>query len=118
MTRRKQPASGIGVEPLMVLPANQLLDNLLPRVGARPADRDPVDARLIREVQEKKGRIIDSPREVGGLPPVAEAARVNQIPENPNEDRDGDGYTNIEDWLHEMAARAEGTERGIQNSRD
>ncbi len=107
MTRRQEPASSVGVEPLTVLPADQLLDNLLPRVGARPADRDPVDARLIRELQEKKGRIIDSPRDVGGLPPAAEAARANQIPENPNEDRDGDGYTNLEDWLHDMAAMAE-----------
>ena len=110
MTLQQQPAPTIRVEPLTVLPANQLLEDLLPHIGARPADRDSVDARLVRELMERKGRIIDSPQDAGGLPTAAHVERVNQIPENPNEDGDRDGYTDIEEWLHEMAAKVEGVQ--------
>jgi hypothetical protein len=36
--------------------------------GARPWDRDPIDARIIADVRNGTGRIIDSEQEVGGYP--------------------------------------------------
>ena len=30
------------------------------------------------------------------------------IPKKPNDDDDGDGYTNLEEWLHRYAAEVEG----------
>jgi hypothetical protein len=30
------------------------------------------------------------------------------LPSNPSGDDDGDGYTNLEEWLHKMAAEVEG----------
>jgi len=30
------------------------------------------------------------------------------VPDNPSGDDDGDGYTNLEEWLHGFAAEVEG----------
>jgi hypothetical protein len=81
---------------------------LLPRVGARPADRDPVDSRIIKEVQQRKGSIITSESAVGGFPSLAKNTRSFVMPANPNGDDDGDGYTNIEEVLYQMAKQVEG----------
>jgi hypothetical protein len=36
--------------------------------GARPWDRDPIDARIVADVRNGTGKIIDSEQEVGGYP--------------------------------------------------
>ena len=92
---------------LIAHPASQIEDMVLRSAGARPADRDAVDARTIREVRNRTGAIIDSPSEVGGLTPVANIHRTFSAPSNPHGDDDGDGYTNIEEVLHRMAAGLE-----------
>ncbi len=89
-------------------PANQLQSTLLPMVGARPADRDAVDRRIVNDVIARTGSLIDSQQEVGGWPAEPGRRRVLDLPENPNADDDGDGYTNLEHWLHEHAAEVEG----------
>jgi hypothetical protein len=75
--------------------------------GARPADRDAVDVRIVNEVVTKTGRIINSPSDVGGWPELPENYRRFTIPLNPQVDSDGDGYTNIEEVLHNLAAKVE-----------
>jgi hypothetical protein len=67
-----------------------------------------VDLRIVNEVQTLTGRIIDHPSDVGGWPVLAENHRPLTTPTNPNGDDDGDGYTNLEEWLHQMAAQVEG----------
>jgi len=42
--------------------------HVLRSAGARPAHRDPIDARIVRSVIEGTGRIIDSQEQVGGYP--------------------------------------------------
>ncbi|MEZ4599299.1 MAG: Ig-like domain-containing protein [Syntrophotaleaceae bacterium] len=81
---------------------------LLPRAGARPADRDPVDARVINSVQKRTGSIISRESEVGGFPSLAKNTRTLNLPANPNGDDDGDGYTNIEETLYQMAQQVQG----------
>lgn len=54
-----------GVEPL---PAAETLEHVLRNAGARPDDRDETDARIVRQVRERGGRIINSQEEVGGYP--------------------------------------------------
>jgi hypothetical protein len=44
------------------------LSTTLANCGARPWDRDPIDARIIADVRNGTGRIIDSEQEVGGYP--------------------------------------------------
>jgi hypothetical protein len=81
---------------------------VLANVGARPADRDSVDARVVNEARTQTGRIIDSPSQVGGYPNLAQNNRAFAAPADPNGDADGDGYTNLEEVLHQMAAQVEG----------
>ena len=53
---------------LPVLPASQVETEVLRNAGARPWDRDPHDLRVIFDVAEGRGHIIDSEEEVGGYP--------------------------------------------------
>ena len=77
--------------------------------GARPADRDEVDHRIINEVKTRTGRLINSQSEVGGWPTLAVNRRTINVPANANADDDGDGYTNFEEQvLFPMANTVEG----------
>lgn len=100
--------------------ASATTERVLTRAGAWP--RDAVDARVIEGVRRGEGRIIDSQADVGGWPELAagtpwidadgdgmpddwERAR-GLDPEDATDgpaDPDGDGYTNLEDWLHSLA---------------
>ncbi len=95
-------------DPLTIRPASAVQAYVAGNAGARPADRDAVDLRIVDEVINGTGRIIDSQSEVGGWPTVAENGRVLTLPANPNRDDDGDGYTNLEELLHQLAAQVEG----------
>jgi pectate lyase len=55
---------------LAVLPANQVETHVLRFAGARPWDRDAHDIRVIFDVVEGRGHIIDDESEVGGYPQV------------------------------------------------
>jgi len=50
------------------LPAAQVAEHIRREVGARPWDRDAVDARIVREALSGKGKVINSEREVEGYP--------------------------------------------------
>ena len=100
-------AAPVSVTPLTVAPVEGLEPSLLETAGSRPAARDAVDQRVIASIRERAGRIIDAVREVGF--PKPEPTRVAlDLPEDPSGDLDGDGYTNLENWLHALSARAEG----------
>jgi hypothetical protein len=51
-----------------VLPATQVETHVLRFAGARPWDRDTHDIRVIFDVAEGRGKIIDDEREVSGYP--------------------------------------------------
>ncbi len=55
-------------EGLRALPATDVQRAVLRDVGARPWDRDGNDVRIIADVAEGRGRIIDSEQEVHGYP--------------------------------------------------
>jgi len=95
---------------------------VLAHAGASLPRRDAVDERIVSEAKSGTGRIIDSQWEVGGWPvyrstrPPADRDR-DGMPDawetahglNPEDaadaaaDRDGDGYTNLEEYLNELA---------------
>lgn len=62
--------------------------------GARPARRDPIDARIVRSVLDGTGRIIDSQKDVGGYPVRASATRALVVPSNVDDRRR---------WLNELS---------------
>jgi hypothetical protein len=87
--------------------ANLVEASVLANAGARPVDRDPVDARIIASVRNRTGQIIDSQNQVGGWPYLAQNTRPFVAPYSPNGDDDGDGYTNLEEVLQQMAHAVE-----------
>lgn len=85
--------------------------------------RDEVDLRVIEWIKQRKGNVIDSQNDVGGwddypvvrrpviwdsdfdgMPNEWEIARDLNFsdPSDRNHDRDGDGYTNLEEYLNEL----------------
>jgi pectate lyase len=52
-----------GLQPL---PSHRVEAQVLAAAGARPWDRDVVDQRIVRQVRERTGRIIDNEDDVGG----------------------------------------------------
>ncbi len=91
------------VAPVITQPAAEVLALVLREAGAVLPRRDALDARLVEETRTGTARfgetydgggrgIIDSPRSVGGWPELRSA-------EAPA-DADGDGYTNLEEFLN------------------
>jgi pectate lyase len=109
--------------PVTTVAGKDVLALVLASVGASKPARDSVDARLIEHVRARKGKLIDSQTEVGGwpelksTPPPADTdgdgmsdAWESGHGLNPRDaadarlDRDGDGYTNVEEYLNSLAA--------------
>jgi hypothetical protein len=95
-------------------------NRVLAGVGATRPKRDPVDLRLVREVETRKGRHINQAADVGGWPnlksaPAPKDTDNDGMPDawetkyglNPKDasdnvgDKDKDGYTNIEECINE-----------------
>lgn len=100
-------------------PASEILQPILEHVGATLPARDSLDRRLIDDVRNRTGKIIDHPNQVGGWPRLAAGAPYPDANENGmsdewekrhgldlndkasgNEDPDEDGYTNFEEFLN------------------
>jgi hypothetical protein len=112
------------VAPVAADPAPSAYAHVLARAGAWP--RDAVDARVVGSVRAHAGRHIDSQEEVGGWPeltagrpepdrdgdgmPDAWETAHGLDPARPDgdADRNGDGMTNLEDWLADRAAAVSG----------
>lgn len=108
--------------PVTLDPVSELLDKVLPVVGAYKPSRDAIDRRIVNSVRDKTGTYCigtggpwpdlaagapappqDSDHD--GMPDVWERAK-GLDPENQgdaNGDLDSDGYTNIEEYLNELA---------------
>jgi pectate lyase len=96
---------------------NNVLDYVLKNAGSRPNQRDVVDSRIISDVKNGTGQIINCVaddgssrcrKNGGGWPKLAENTRRLDVPSDPNGDDDHDGYTNLEEWLHDMSAQVGG----------
>jgi hypothetical protein len=96
---------------------NKVKDYVLTYAGSRPAERNGVDARIVKDVRNGTGRIINCvaddgstrcAKNAGGWPQLAANTRRLEIPQDPNGDDDGDGYTNVEEWLQDLASQVEG----------
>ena len=102
--------------------ARRAYADVLERAGATLPRRDAVDERIVEEVHERDGEVVDHPHEVGGWPKLANGTppvdsdrdgmpdawehRLGLDPQDPadrNGDITGNGYTNLEDYLNELA---------------
>lgn len=87
--------------------------------GTFQRNRDRVDKRIVRDVRQTTGNIIDDPLQVGGWPQLGSGSAYKDrdgdgMPDkyeklhgfdpnyllDGNEDADGDGYTNVEEFLN------------------
>jgi hypothetical protein len=89
---------------------NAVYNSVLKYAGARPTDRDSVDKRIVRHVQERSGGVINCvanngstrcAKSAGGWPYYSQNTRKLTIPANPNT-KASNGYTNLENWLHSL----------------
>ncbi len=121
----KAPAPQLGDDAPTTQTAAQAYELILAQAGAS-LRRDVVDERVIADVRNRTGRLIDSQDEVGGWPilktrdvrPDSDRDGMSNQwekahgldPSNPADgplDRDGDGYTNLEEYLNALVARAD-----------
>jgi hypothetical protein len=105
--------------PVATVSAGDAYRVVLAAVGACKPVRDSVDARIIQNVINGKGRIINSQKDVGGWPDLKSAPAPADSdhdgmpdqwetthglnPKDPSDasaDRDKDGYTNLEEYLN------------------
>jgi cytoskeletal protein CcmA (bactofilin family) len=104
------PYAGSGGTPWSPWPASEVESGLLVRAGKFPARPDPIDADVFRKIQTRTGAFVAFESDLGSEPwaPVNLAThRPLETPANPHADDDGDGYTNLEEWLHQFAAEVE-----------
>ena len=109
--------------PVMTDTAQETFRRVLESAGATLPVRDAVDARVVDTVENGTGHIINSQNDVGGWPDYGDAEpppdtdadgmpddweQANGLdPRNPadhRQDKDGDGYTNIEEFLNGLSA--------------
>jgi len=126
LTVNAPPDSHRALEPFPVVPvkttdAETAYDDVLAGVGARLPRLDAVDRRILKDVVDGTGKIIDRPEEVGGYPVIESGVPPQDSdndgmpdewekchgldPENAKDahlDHDGNGYSNIEDYLNEL----------------
>ncbi|MBI4874595.1 MAG: pectate lyase [Acidobacteria bacterium] len=117
--------SPFAVPPVRTTSAAAALEAVLAGAGATLPKRDAADSRIVAEVRARTGSVIDSQWEVGGWPAYRSArppmdSDHDGLPDawetvrglNPQDasdaakDRDGDGYTNLEEYINELARPA------------
>lgn len=108
-----QPIGNLSVQRFSS--AHQAVRDVTAFAGAFP--RDAADSRVVQSFLSCNGSIIDTPSQVGGWPnlssapayPDADADGMDDVWEqqnglsSANADADGDGYTNLEEFLNERA---------------
>ncbi len=112
-------AKPFNAPPVKTVSAQSAYEAVLVTVGASLPRRDSVDARIVAEVRQRKGLIIDSQEQVGGWPALKSKAapfdrdddgmpdswerRHGLNPHDPADastDKNKDGYTNLEEYLN------------------
>jgi hypothetical protein len=118
---RYRAASRFPTPAITTTSAADAFEQVLASAGAIAPARDAVDRRIVDEARRGTGAIIDTPGQVGGFPAYRPATAPEDtdgdgLPDdwershglNPSNavdgatDRDGDGYSNLEEYLHAL----------------
>ena len=83
---------------LTAMPASETANHVLATAGARPADRDDVDRRLVADFRAGTGKLVNSQDEVGGYPKAAATTRKLKVPKKAKD---------IDEWLARYWAEVE-----------
>lgn len=113
-----------GTIGITILPASTAYTQVLANAGASLPGRDAVDIRIVNNVTNGTGTFIGDPGEVGGWPNLATGTAYTDTdrdgmpnsfetlhgfnpndPSDRNGDADGDGYTNLEEFLNNTPPR-------------
>ncbi len=114
----QEPVTSSGIPESRIMHSSEVFDYIIKNAGARPSDRDDVDKRIIHEVKTRTGVFKNSVAEAGGWPDLGQHIRsVNReipgagpIPSKPKADSDGDGYTDVEEWMHKLSSQLDNNE--------
>lgn len=99
----------LSLSGLKIMPATDVKTFVTQNSGARPADRDLVDARLVSEVLAGRGKIIDRPNQYEYQELLKQAdttkatRRTFKDVSNPWGDDNGNGWSNLEEILYKQA---------------
>ncbi len=89
--------------------ADASMQTVLSEVGSRPRHRSTIDQRLVNQVRNRTGELKDCitgcAHSTGPLRNTTPRHRRLRTPRAPFGDRNGDGYTNLENWLHRLSSR-------------
>ena len=100
------PYAGSGGTPWRPLPAEHVESWVLGVAGKTPATRDALDAGLADKIRRRTGSFrtdLALPGEDDPWQSVdAAVTRRLALPADPARDADGDGYTNLEEWLQQL----------------
>jgi len=95
------------IDGIVPLASDTVEELVLANAGARPADRDEVDRRIVYQVSTRTSDgYIRSQTEVGDYPPLAVNRRGLTLPAAPHSIT-GSGYTELEVWLHSFSTAVE-----------
>lgn len=99
---------------------NAVYNRILQYAGARPTNRDNTDKRIVSDVKNRTGQIINCVSNDGssrcsknahGWSPLSQTHRSLTLPSNYNS-KASNGYTNLENWLHSMDESLQGITSG------
>jgi len=105
------PTTGVSTPPVTVA-GYQLIASadvaavVLATAGARPADRDTVDTRIVAEVLARTGSLIAHQSDVGGWPSLAVNTTTHVLPSNET-DILPSGISVLQSWVNDRAAEVE-----------
>lgn len=113
--------SNVVTSGVVPMPANQVEQFVLANVGANLPKRDAVDIRLVNDVKNRTGGFKSSTSSAGGYPNIEAGTAYKDTDKdgmsdvwesanglNPNDasdrngDKNGNGYTNLEDFLNSL----------------
>lgn len=116
---------------LTLTSAQQAYEDVLKQAGATLPQRDRVDNDIVAKVRAKTSRLVDDPSDVGGYPNLAAGSAPKDsdndgMPDSweeqygfdkndasdRNNDSDGDGYTNLEEYLNDITPGTESVDVG------